>query len=386
MAKFIGIGNVMKGSETKYSEKTHFLTELAGSFGNFGTLLPILFAVSFACGMNLSLMLLWAAIWYGISGLYYRIPISIEPLKAIAAIAIADHLAPGLIAAGGILMGGICYLIGTLGGMDRIKTIIPEAVIRGVQLGLAFILIKSAIPEFILPDIPFAAVSAGILCIFFFVTRFLKIPDLSALFIMVTGFLLAIYHSGMPVIGVFPLPALVIPTTAEFLTATFMLLPPQIPLTLTNAILATSLLVSDLFGKEESPDRLSRTIGLMSISSSVFGGFPMCHGAGGVAAHYRFGARKGISLIFGGLILLLIAIICIDPDIVNALPKGMFGILLVAVAIELARHGIMTKSLPLTVLIALLSIPFGLAVAFCAGLIIAWVIQYQKKKAEPKNL
>jgi len=356
------------------------LGEFAGSVGNFGTLLPLLFAISLACGMNFSLMLLWAAIWYGINGVYYRIPISVEPLKAIGAVAIAEHLSTSLIAAGGILVGTFCLIIGIFGGMTKIKTFIPEAVIRGVQLGLAFTLIKSAIPEFIIPDIIFASVSAMILISFYIATKFVKIPDLSALSIMTTGFLFAFYHAGFPVIGNFPMPYLVIPDPEEFLTGAVLLLPPQLPLTLTNAILATSLLATDLFGKADNPDRLSRTIGLMSMSASVFGGFPMCHGSGGLAAHYRFGARGGLSLIIGGFILFLIAMICTDPEIIASLPKGMFGILLIAVAIELARHGIRTGSPAVTVLTGLISIPFGLTAGFFAGLLAAWAVNNKKKR------
>jgi hypothetical protein len=33
----------------------------------------------------------------------------------------------------------------------------------------------------------------------------------------------------------------------------------------------------------------------------------MCHGAGGLAAHYRFGARTGGSDVYAGLILLFFA-------------------------------------------------------------------------------
>jgi MFS superfamily sulfate permease-like transporter len=369
-------------SDIKYQGHIAIFSELAGSVGNLGTVLPLFFAISIACGMNLSLMIIWAAIWYWINAIYYRFPISIEPLKAIGAIAIANHLSPQQIAAGGILVGIICLILGVFGGMARIKAYIPEAVIRGVQLGLAFTLLKSATTEFILPDISFAAVSACILCIFLITAKMTKIPDLSALCIMVAGFLLAIYYAGPPVIGDLPLPYLVIPDPGDFITGAILLLPPQIPLTLTNSILATSLLVTDLFGKEENPDRLSRTVGLMSLSASISGGFPMCHGAGGLAAHYRFGARTGLSLIFGGIILFLIAIICTDSAILSALPKGMFGILLIAVSIELGKHGIKTGSIPITAMIAVLSIPFGLAVGFFVGLITVWSYDYYKRMSD----
>lgn len=357
-----------------------FLSELAGSAGNFGTVLPLLFAVSLASGMNLSVMLIWAAVWYVVTGIWYRIPIPVEPLKAIGAIAIAEQITPHIIAASGILTGAICLMIGFFGWMNQIRRVIPEPVIRGIQLGLAFILIKSAIPEFVIPDLFFAGVSAGIILLFFFVRRGHAIPDLSAFIVIGLGFILAISRAGLPDPGVLSLPGLVLPNPDEFITAGIHLVPPQFPLTLTNAILATTLLVSDLFKKDVNPDTLCKSVGLMSMSSSFFGGFPMCHGAGGLAAHYRFGARTGFALIFGGFLLASLAIICADPKVVMALPKGMFGVLLVVVAIELIKYGINTQKWVITGLIGLLAIPFGLAVAFFTGLVLSWILLFREDR------
>lgn len=359
---------------------TFLLSELAGSAGNFGTVLPLLFAVSLASGMNLSVMLIWAAVWYAGTGIWYRIPIPVEPLKAIGAIVIAEQITPHVIAASGILTGAICLIIGFFGWMNQIRRVIPEPVIRGVQLGLAFILIKSAIPGYIIPDLFFAGVSLLIILVFFCIRMRFSIPDFSALCVIGLGFILAISRAGLPDPGALILPELIIPNLNEFMTAGVHLVPPQLPLTLTNAILATTFLVSDLFKKEVNPDTLCKSVGLMSMSSSLLGGFPMCHGAGGLAAHYRFGAKTGFALIFGGILLLILAFICADPAVVMALPKGMFGVLLVVVAIELIKYGINTQKWVITGLIGLLAIPFGLAVAFCIGLVLSWILQFREDR------
>lgn len=360
----------------KEHHRSFILSELAASAGNFGTVLPLIFAVSVSCGMNLSLMLLWVAACYICMGLYYQIPIAIEPLKVIGAISIAGHYSPKMIAASGIITGILCLLIGMAGIMDKVQKIIPEPVIRGVQLGLALILIKSAIPDFILPDIPFAVISGIIIGVFFLAAKFYKVTDFSALIIIGIGFILAIVTTGFHGSPTWAVPYPVLPDIHDFTSALLILVPPQIPLTLTNAILATSFLISDLYHREIKPNQLCKTIGIMSMSSSCFGGFPLCHGAGGVAAHFRYGARTGLALVFGGILLALISIICAYPDIVSALPKGMFGILLVVVAIELAYHGLNTTDRIVTFLIALLSIPFGLAAGFVTGLLYTWIREY----------
>ncbi len=372
----------MPVSDQSVPHHSYFLSELAGGAGNFGTVLPLLFAVSVSCNMNIGIMLFWAGAWYIITGLYYRIPIPVEPLKAVGAISIAESVTPHLIAASGIVMGVICLCIGFFGWMDRVRQVIPEPVIRGVQLGLALTFMKSAIPGFILPDIPFALISVGIVGVFFLARRWINIPDLSALTIIGSGFFIALLIAGVPTFISIPIPILEIPTPEEFLKATIHFVPPQLPLTLTNAILATSLLAHDLFKREENPDKICKTVGLMSLSASLFGGFPMCHGAGGLAAHYRFGARGGLSLILGGVLLFLIGILCEDPDISGALPVGMFGVLLLVVAVELAKHGLKTDNIIVSGLIAVLAVPFGLAIGFCAGLILAWILLYRKRLLE----
>jgi MFS superfamily sulfate permease-like transporter len=160
---------------------------------------------------------------------------------------------------------------------------------------------------------------------------------------------------------------------------------PQIPLTITNAILATSLLAAELFHRQISPDRLSRTIGVMSLSSSLLGGFPMCHGAGGIAAHFRFGARSGAAMVTGGIILIAISTLVTDPAILSMIPQGIFGALLLAVAIELIKGGIKTDSLLVPAVMAIIAIPAGITVAFIAGLILTVIIPYAGRKKEIKK-
>lgn len=114
----------------------------------------------------------------------------------------------------------------------------------------------------------------------------------------------------------------------------------------------------------------------MSLSSALLGGFPMCHGAGGVAAHYRFGARSGMAMIIGGLVLIGAATLFTDPTTLSAIPKGVFGSLLLVVAIELILHGLKTESKLVTGVMGIISIPGGIAVAFISGLILAGLIRY----------
>lgn len=352
------------------------LEEAAGAVGDFGTIFPIILGVALVSDVNLSIIFIFFAVWYAIAGLYYKLPIPIEPMKAIGAIVIAEGLTTPEIAASGIVIGILFFLIGSFKGMRVIRNYIPKSVIRGVQGGLALLLLKTSF-GFVTTDFMFAGISVAIILLFFVVSPRLNIPDISALIVIALGIGVGIYWHGFPEFVFIPLPTLVIPDLSVFPAAAWHLAVPQIPLTLTNAILATSLLAHDLFGKEVEPDRLCRTIGIMNLVSVPFGGFPMCHGAGGLAAQYRFGARTGGANIIAGIILLGFAFFFATPEMLEIIPLGIFGGLLIFVAITLAKAAMKTDSIPITVLIAITTPIIGVTPAFIVGMVLA----YAQKRA-----
>ncbi|MDK2890052.1 MAG: hypothetical protein PWR21_684 [Methanoculleus sp.] len=353
------------------------LEEIAGAVGDFGTIFPILLGVAIVCpDVNVSHFFLFLAAWFVITGLYYRLPVPIEPMKAIGAIVIAEGLCAGEIVASGIIVGALFLLLGLVGGMTWIGEHIPKSVVRGVQAGLALLLLRTSL-GYIVADALFAAVSIGIILIFFVLSQRTRVPDVSALLVLLIGLGAGIAVQGMPPFRLMPIPALVIPMPADFLAGTWNLALPQIPLTIANAILATSLLTYDLFPKKGvDPDRLSRTIGAMNLVSTPFGGFPMCHGAGGLAAMYRFGARTGGANIVAGIFILIFAVAFAPPEVLTLIPFGVFGALLVFVALELGKHSAKTESYLVTGVIAVLTLVVGLTVAFIVGMILAYGLQW----------
>lgn len=362
------------------------LEEVAGAVGDFGTIFPILLGVAIVCpDVNVSHFFLFLAAWYIIAGFYYRLPMPIEPMKAIGAIVIAEGLCAGEIVASGLVVGALFLLLGLVGGMTWIGERIPRSVVRGVQAGLALILLRTSL-GYIIPDALFAAVSIAIILIFFVASQRTRVPDVSALLVLGIGLAAGIAVQGMPPFRLMPLPALVIPMPADFITGIWDLALPQIPLTLTNAILATSLLTYDLFPKQGvNPDRLSRTIGAMNLVSTPLGGFPMCHGAGGLAAMYRFGARTGGASIVAGIFILIFAVAFAPPEVLTLIPFGVFGALLVFVALELGKHSAKTDSYLVTGTIAVLTLAIGLTVAFIVGMVLAYVIERRKSAATSRS-
>ncbi|MDD1728819.1 MAG: putative sulfate/molybdate transporter [Methanospirillum sp.] len=357
-------------------------SDIAGSVSNFGTVLPLFFAVSLTSGMSLSLMLLLCGCWYILTGIIYRIPLSVEPLKAVAAISIAGNLSPELIAASGILTGLLFVILGMAGGMNWMQERIPSPVIKGIQLGLGLLLLKSAVLDFGIFDPFFFVICIGVIILFAMIRLRRDVPDLSALAILAIGVGVILHTHGMPLCRLPTLPIVTIPGLSYFMIAGPDLVLPQIPLTIANSILATSLLASELYHHPVSPDRLSITVGAMSLSTSILGGFPLCHGAGGVAAHYRFGARHGSSLVLGGLILIGAATLLTDPIILSSIPKGVFGALLLAVAIELINRGRKSDNLLLSGAMAIIAVPAGMAVAFIAGILFCLLLLIPGRRRE----
>lgn len=82
---------------------------------------------------------------------------------------------------------------------------------------------------------------------------------------------------------------------------------PQIPMTLGNAVIAITLENNRLFPQRPVTEgRVAVSTGLMNLFSGAVGGVPMCHGAGGMAAHLAFGARRGGSVVILGTVLFVL--------------------------------------------------------------------------------
>jgi len=369
----------MEGSDTGTTRLKFNFSELAGSVGDFGTIFPIVLGVALVTDLNLSTMLFFFGVWFIISGIYYRLPIPIEPMKAVGAIVIAGSLTSAEVAASGLIIGIFFLVAGLLKGMGWLRGYIPQSVIRGVQGGLALILLRTAAGYGMDDLLPFA-IAVLVIVGFFMLSRRTRIPDVSAMLVIALGFAGGMYLYGIPELAVPALPAFSLPPLTLYPRVTWELVLPQIPLTIANAILATSLLTMDLFKREVEPDKLSVTIGLMNLVSVPFGGMPMCHGAGGLAAQYRFGARTGGANVYAGIILFILALLFASSDMLALFPTGIFGALLVFVAIELGRHSLKTDSYLVTGIMVIVAFFAGMAAAFVVGIILACATAWYAKR------
>lgn len=68
---------------------------------------------------------------------------------------------------------------------------------------------------------------------------------------------------------------------------------------------------------------------------------PVCHGSGGLAAQYRFGARSGASIILLGLFKIILGLLFGESlvALLHQYPKGLLGVMVLAAGLELAKVG-----------------------------------------------
>jgi MFS superfamily sulfate permease-like transporter len=176
-----------------------------------------------------------------------------------------------------------------------------------------------------------------------------------------------------------------VPQVSEVLSGIYKAGIAQVPLTLTNAVLATSLLASDLFKEKISNKKLSTTIGATNLVAPILGGLPMCHGAGGMAAHYRFGARTGGADIMAGLIFVAFSFIATSA-VLGVIPVGIMGTLLFFAGAELLKNAVRTDVWLVTLGMGAVTMLVDPTIGLAAGILLyVAYLGIKKLGKRPKN-
>ena len=332
---------LMKDSGKFSNNFQKLLWDISGAFGDIGVLVPLAIALIVKNGFNPTALFLMAGLFYVASAYYFRITMPVQPLKAMAAIAIASGLSFEVINAAGIAMGVILILISLSGLSGRLGSFFPVSVIRGIQLGLGMMLVRSA-SGLISADI-LIAVLAGLLLITN-IALIKKIPPLIP--ILMLGAVFSIKGLISPTIGSVALsPAM--PDADSLWRGFTLLVLPQLALTFGNAIVATEATGKLLYGHKAARLNLRSvplSMGLANIASGFFGGAPMCHGCGGLTAHCKFGATSERSGYIIGFLLIVLALLFGKSalSIISAFPVGILGVLLCYVGIQ---HSLFIKDI-----------------------------------------
>jgi len=355
------------------SGRARLRSELTGALGDSITVIPIVAALGalshLALGPVLALFGVFQIVW----GLRYRLPLSVEPMKALAGLAIAGSLSMGEFAAAGLLAGATLLVLGRGRVLGRVEALVGQPVVRGVQLGVALLLVRTGL-RLAGADLHVAVV-AGVLALG---AVALGYPRASALLVTALGAGVALRATGVPALSV---PTPVVPPLA-FDGRTVSAALAQLAMTVGNAAIATSLLCADLFDAEVPADDLATSMGVMTLVSVPLGGLPMCHGSGGLAGKYAFGARTYLANLALGALYLGVALVA-GTGLVAAFPMAVLGVLLLAVAGGLGRTALRSDRRWLTVGVGLVALVADVGVAFVVGVAVHLALSRWASRGSP---
>jgi MFS superfamily sulfate permease-like transporter len=324
------------------SEKSRverLLLECSGACGDLGTFIPHVIGAMTVAGLAPVGVLFGFAAFLIATGLFYGLPLPVQPMKAVSAVILTGGLRPGEVAAAGIIIGIVLLVLGITGWIGRLARAIPQSVSAGLQLGLGLLMVVLGLKL----TLENAWIGFGSLALLFALTRVPRCPaaPLALAAAMLAGW--ATGNAGItPEFAIAPgMLHIVVPSWAEVRRGFEVAVLPQLSLTLTNAVIITASLSRELFpstGAVASERRLALSSGLANVLLCPFGAMPMCHGAGGLAAQFRFGARTGLAPIIFGAVLLVLAVGFAEhaAALFALIPTGAVGSLLIFAGTDLA--------------------------------------------------
>jgi MFS superfamily sulfate permease-like transporter len=285
----------------------------------------------------------------------FGLPIPVQPMKAIAAAAIDQHLSTQHTVAAGVLVSAAVTLLAVTGSLRNLGRVVPVPIVRGVQVGAGLQLIVAAGNSLLRPlgwvrprawsDNWLWALAAFAFLVLCAVLEKRRVVVPFALVVTVVGVVLACVSSGIPDVAIEHVPVIWHPHVYSYSWRDFRDALPmavgQLPLTTLNSILATSHLAAHLLPSEPTPSLtyLGLSLSITNFISAPFGAMPICHGSGGLAGQYRFGARSGSSVIFLGTVKLILGLFASGPVmwVVHRFPNSILGIMVLAAGVELAK-------------------------------------------------
>ena len=377
------------------------LQELSGALGDLGSFIPFTVNLANKGFVDFGAALVMGGVYNLLTVLWFDIPIAVQPMHTISAVALSGGLhGPGDLMGAGLFVGTCTFFLGATGLIARVRRFIPLAVVRGIQLGLGLGLVTKGLVgtkghgaivgwgadggvQWFAWDGAFTTI-----CIiaFFFATQHRPAVP-AALIVFVYGLVVTVATGGAGTLDRLGVSlAVTRPSLHEFARGAFEGGLPQLPLTLLNSVIALSLLASDLLpGRSCGTRRVACSVGALNLSLLWFGAVPSCHGAGGLAAQYRFGARSSVSMLCLGLTKVVLGLLFGSAlsMLCSHLPHSVLGSLLAFSGLELAMscHGDgVHRADQRAVMLATAGaeMAFKSGIAFCVGMGVCAIFHFTK--------
>ena len=359
------------------------LDEVSGALGDLGTFLPHIIGAITVVGMNPTGIFVTFGLFYAAAGSFYGLPIAVQPMKAASAAILIKPMTPGAVAGAGLVIGAFFLIAGASGLVGRIARALPPTVAAGLQLGLGLSLAGLGI-RYIEHQV---WLGLGMCVLMLALMRVPRAPV--ALIAVIVGAVVGVLTGASPLpppleLGLH-LPHLILPTLAQVEDGVIHAVLPQIPLTLTNAIIVTAAVSRQLFPDQSdrvTERNLALTTGIGNLLAAPFGGYLMCHGAGGMTGHYRFGARTATAPLLIGLLLAALGLFlgASGYQLLRTIPDAVLGGLLLFSGIDLALSSRPAEyagaDLFLVLLMAAIGVAVNPAAAFAVGLPLAYTVKH----------
>jgi len=407
-----GIQESVNSSAGAYAPLRFNRMEFAGSFGDLGTILPLAIGMILINGLNPLGVFMAVGLYYIFSGLYFRVTSPVEPIKVIAAYAIATGITTSQIQASSLWLFLFLLVIGGTGLITLIGRYIPTPVVRGVQLSTGVLLVSQGVQLILgtsrfqalrdaaepylsiqsLGPVPIGWLIGTILGVFtLFLLENRRLP--AAIVVVGVGILAGIFigtREGLQQINLgFYLPAWLpygLPSIGDFTFALLVLALPQVPMTIGNAVMANADLSIQYFpqaGRRVTYRALCISMAMANLLSFFLGGMPMCHGAGGLASRYRFGARTGGSNLMIGAIFIFLGLLLGEHlmGVIYLVPMSALGVLLIFAGAQLSLTLLdidTRKEMFVPILIVGITLAANLAAGFLIGIAAAYALKSQK--------
>ncbi|KAI1814167.1 hypothetical protein GGS20DRAFT_430894 [Poronia punctata] len=326
------------------------LPEISGALGDLGTLLPLMITLAVNGSISLSTTLVFSGLFNIITGVVFGIPLPVQPMKAIAAAAIASKTSLSETVAAGNVTACLVLILSATGLLRVVTRIIPIPVIKGIQFGAGLSLVISAGSSLLqqlrpVVDQPLDNRIWAFVAFLLLILNQRRTRFPLALLLFVAGVVVALirvmtdHETRMPQLLLWR-PYFILPNWSGDAVGMGIA---QLPLTTLNSVIAVSALASDLLPDLPSPSvtAVGLSVAAMNLLGCWFGAMPVCHGSGGLAAQYRFGARSGASIIILGLFKVILGLFFGESllDLLGTFPRSLMGIMVLASGLELAKVG-----------------------------------------------
>lgn len=311
-----------------------------------------------------------------------------QPLKAMAVLVITQKISGNVLYGAGLAIGVTMLLLSLSGALSTLATWIPPCVVRGIQFGLglslASLALKTYIPSVGLPGYALAAAGLVIMLSLWGNRRVpagLLVIGMGVVYALMFDLHLLTVADGFAL----TLPQLYQPTLSDVLTGFVALALPQLPLSISNSVIATEQIVRDLFpNRLVSIRMIGLTYALVNLTAPFLGGIPACHGCGGLAGHYTFGARTGGSVVIYGTFYVVLGLFFSGPlhEVLKVFPQPILGVVLLFEALTLLTfvrdqaRSARDTTIALLVGVVALTLPQG----FVVGLVLGTIVFYGFKR------